>query len=309
MQPVRDWRVEVFEPNAQENLNMKRTALAVLAALAAASLACNIGYTLDLPKVTTGPTETLTVNEAAPAAGVDVMAVNITMGAGVLNLQGGAERLAEGEIRYNVPEWKPTVTRDSASLSISQGQVKNSISLPGQGNTIVNDWSLKLGSSPMALTIEAGAYQGTLALGGLPLRSLTIHDGAGDSSVSFDTPNPEKMDTLTYQTGASKVSLQSLANANAQTIHFTGGAGNYELDFSGKLERDVTVEVQVGVASLRLVTPVGTATVVNISGGLNDVKTTGTWAHSGDSYSQTGTGKTITINVDIGVGSLELATK
>ncbi len=288
---------------------MKRTALPVLAALAAASLACNIGYTLDLPKVTTGPTETLTVNEAAPAAGVDVMAVNITMGAGKLDLQGGAERLAEGEIRYNVPEWKPTVTRDSTSLSISQGQVKNSISLPGQGNTIVNDWSLKLGSSPMALTIEAGAYQGTLALGGLPLRSLTIHDGAGDSTVSFYTPNPEKMDTLTYQTGASKVSLQSLANANAQTIHFTGGAGDYELDFSGELERDVTVEVQVGVASLRLVTPVGTATVVNISGGLNDVKTTGTWAQSGDSYSQTGTGKTITINVDIGVGSLELATK
>jgi len=288
---------------------MKRIALAVLAALAAASLACNIGYTLDLPKVTTGPTETVTVNEAAPAAGVDVTAVGIEMGAGKLNLQGGAEGLAEGEIRYNVAEWKPTVTRDSKSLTIAQGPVKNSITLPGQGNSIVNDWSLKLGSSPMALTIDAGAYQGTLALGGLPLRSLTIHDGAGDSTVSFDTPNPETMDTLTYETGASKVSLQSLANANAQTINFTGGAGDYELDFSGKLERDVTVEVKVGVSSLRLVVPVGTATVVNISGGLKDVKTTGAWTHTGDSYSQAGTGHTITINVDIGVGSLELATK
>jgi hypothetical protein len=288
---------------------MKRTVLAVLAALAAASLACNIGYTLDLPKVTTGPTETVTVNEAAPAAGVDVTAVGITMGAGTLNLQGGAEGLAEGEIRYNVAEWKPVVTRASNSLSITQGQDKNSITLPGSGSNLVNDWSLKLGSSPMALTINAGAYQGTLALGGLALRSLTIHDGAGDSTVSFDTPNPETMDTLTYQTGASRVSLQGLGNANAQKINFTGGAGDYELDFSGKLERDVTVEAQVGVASLRLVVPAGTATVVNISGGLKDVKTTGAWAHTGDSYSQAGTGHTITINVDIGVGSLELATR
>src|SRR5258705_13563222 len=126
VQPVRDWHVEVFDPNAQENLNMKRTVFAVLAALTAASLACNIGYTLDLPKVTTGPTETVTVNEAAPAAGVDVTAVNITMGAGKLNLQGGAEGLAEGEIRYNVAEGKPTVTRDSKALSIAQGQDKNS---------------------------------------------------------------------------------------------------------------------------------------------------------------------------------------
>ncbi|HUS14501.1 MAG TPA: toast rack family protein, partial [Chloroflexia bacterium] len=252
--------------------------------------------------------ETLTINETAPAAGVDATVVDLTMGAGMLSLQGGAEGLAEGEIRYNVAEWKPTVTRDSKSLSITQGQNKNSFSLPG-GSNLVNDWSLKLGSSPMALTIDAGAYQGTLALGGLPLRSLTIHDGAGDSTVSFDSPNPEPMDTLTYQTGASKVSLQGLANANAQTINFTGGAGDYELDFSGKLERDVTVEVQVGVSSLRLVVPVGSATVVNISGGLKDVKTTGTWAHTGDSYSQAGTGHTITINVDIGVGSLELAVK
>jgi hypothetical protein len=288
---------------------MKRPALAVLAALAAASLACSFSYNFDFPRVQTGPTETLAINEPALASGVAVTAVELTMGAGTLNVQGGAEGLAEGEIRYNVATWKPTVTRGTDSLSITQGENRGKIGLPGKGSNIVNDWSLRLGSSPMALTINAGAYQGTLALGGLPLRSLTIHDGASDATVSFDSPNPEPMDTLTYGTGASQVSLQGLANTNAQTIDFNGGAGNYELDFSGKLERDLTVNVTVGVSRLRLVAPVGTATQINVSGGLNNVETTGTWAHSGDTYSQSGEGHTITINVDIGVGSLELATK
>jgi hypothetical protein len=288
---------------------MKRAVMAVLAALAAGSLACNLNNTINFNTVKTGPTETLTINEAAPAAGVDVTAVEITMGAGTLNVQGGAEGLASGEIRYNISAWKPTVNRDTQSLSITQGQDKNNISLPGQNSNIVNDWELKLGSSPMALTVNAGAYQGVLALGGLPLRSLTINDGASDATVSFDTPNPEPMDTLTYDTGASQVKLLGLANANAQTINFDGGAGHYELDFSGTLERDVTVNVTAGVSSLRLVVPTDTATQIDVSGGLHDVQTSGDWAHSGDNYSQGGTGHTITIHVDIGVGSLELATK
>ena len=288
---------------------MKRIGFTALAALAAAALACNLNNVININTVQTGPTETLTISEAAPAAGVDVTTVNITMGAGKLDIQGGAEGLAGGSIDYNVAAWKPTVTRGSDSLSISQGQDKNNVSLPGQNSNVVNDWSLKLGSSPMALTINAGAYQGALALGGLPLRSLTIHDGASDATVSFDSPNPETMDTLTYETGASQVHLSGLANANAKVIDFTGGAGSYELDFSGELSQDVTVKVKTGVSSLRLVMPVGTAVQVSVSGGLNDVKTSGGWTQSGDSYSQAGSGHTITVQVDMGVGSLELATK
>lgn len=288
---------------------MKRTLLAVVAALAAASLACSFSYNLDLPQVTTGPTQTVTISEKGPGTGVDVTAVEIKMGAGSLNVQDGAEGLADGEIRYNVETWKPTVTRDANSLSIIQGENKGNIGLPGNGNSIVNEWTLKLGSSPMALTIDAGAYQGTLALGGLPLRSLAVHDGASDAQVTFDSPNPEVMTALTYNTGASQVMIHGLANANAETIDFNSGAGNYELDFSGTLERDVVVTVHVGVSQLRLVVPEGTSTKINVDGGLNNVETSGDWAHSGDNYSQSGEGHTITINVDIGVGSLELATE
>ena len=289
---------------------MKRSLLAVLAALAAASLACNMNFNFSLPQVKTGPTETLAINEPAPPAGT-VMDVTLEMGAGKLDVQGGAAGLAEGQVQYNVAEWKPTVIRNDKSLTITQGQDNNgaNIGLPGKGSQIVNDWALKLGSTPMSLTVNAGAYQGTLALGGLPLRSLSMHDGASNSKVTFDSANPEKMAELTYETGASTVSLTGLANANAQVIDFTGGAGDYELDFSGKLLQDLTVSVKAGVSSIRLIVPAGIAATVNVTGGLNNVNTDGNWTHTGDIYNQTGEGHSLTIQVDMGVGSLKLVNK
>ena len=281
---------------------MKRGLLMTLTALMAASLACNIG--VNVPRVNTGPTQTLAIHEAAPASG-HAAEVQITMGAGTLALDPGAEGLVAGQVQYNVADWKPSVTHTGNGVAITQGQ-SNTVALPASGNDIVNDWSLKLGNVPMTLTVDAGAYQGTLNLGGVPLTSLTIQDGASKAKVVFATPNPQTMSTLTYDTGASNVDLEQLANANAQAIDFKGGAGSYQLDFSGKLQRDLAVSVSSGVSTIRLVVPAGVTAKVNVLGGLNNVTTTGSWTHTGDSYTQTGSGPTVTLNVNMGVGSLQI---
>jgi hypothetical protein len=281
---------------------MKRGLLVTLTALMAASLACNIN--VNLPRVNIGPTQTLAISEVAPAAG-QAAEVQLTMGAGTLTLDPGAEGLVQGQVQYNVADWKPAVTHTGNSVAITQGQ-PNNVNFPMSGDTIVNDWSLKLGAAPMTLTVDAGAYQGTLNLGGVPLTSLTIQDGASKAKVVFATANPQTMSTLTYDTGASTVDLEQLGNANAQTIDFKGGAGSYTLDFSGKLQRDLAVAVTTGVSSVRLVVPAGVSAKVNVSGGLNNVSTSGNWTHTGDSYSQSGSGPTVTINVDMGIGSLQI---
>jgi hypothetical protein len=285
---------------------MKRGLLIPLAALTAASLACSIN--LNIPHVNTGPTQTLAINEPAPG-GSQGAEVEITMGAGTLNIDPGAQGWVEGQVQYNVADWKPTVTHTGNTVSITQGQSQNDVGLPQSGSKIVNDWNLKLGNVPMSLTVNAGAYQGTLKLGGVPLRHLTIHDGASNAKVVFDTANPETMSSLTYETGASTVSLEQLANANTQQIDFSGGAGDYQLDFSGKLQHDLAVTVKSGVSSVRLVVPAGVSATVNVSGGLNNVNTDGNWTHTGDTYTQTGSGPTVTINVEMGVGSLKLVNR
>ena len=66
----------------------------------------------------------------------------------------------------------------------------------------------------MDLSIDAGAYDGNMELGGLALKSLTVKDGAASVNLSFSEPNLIEMSRLSYSTGASEVKLSGLANAN-----------------------------------------------------------------------------------------------
>jgi hypothetical protein len=281
-----------------------KTAVLAVAALAAASLACTIGP--NIGRLNTGPTQTVTVSEPLPT-GVEVVDLEINMAAGELNLSGGGEGVVDGEIRYNVTEWAPEIDNTGDRLTITQGDDDNINGLPD--NTVINDWTLRLGDMPFDLTVNAGAYDGSLDLDGVPLRSLTVHDGASNAEVEFNSLNPEVMDELRYDTGASSVTLIGLANANAEEVVFTSGAGDYELDFSGDLQRDLSVRVNSGVSSVRIVVPPGTNVQVTLDGGLTDVDLDGNWSQSGDTYSLSGSGPSITIEVDMGIGSLALIEK
>jgi hypothetical protein len=280
---------------------MMHRPLLLIVVLAVGALACSV--TFNLPHVDTGPVQTLEIDEPLPSEGT-VMDVRIDLGPGTLDLSGGASGLAEGSIRFNVEAWRPTVTRTQTGLTIEQGQTD---ATPTLGEDVVNDWSLRLGNVPMDLTLHAGAYSGSIDLSGLPLRNLSVTDGASDTRLAFDSPNPEEMHSLTYNTGASTVSLTGLANANFSDMTFVGGAGTYTLEFSGDLRRDASVSLQAGVSSVRLEIPDGTTAIVVVGGALNSVNTIGAWAQDGDTYRHAGAGATLRIFVDMGVGSLTLS--
>jgi hypothetical protein len=282
---------------------MKRL-IVLVTALALATLAC--GFDVNLPQLETGPTQTLTVSETLPNADT-VAQVKVSMGAGKLSISPGAqEAFVEGTINYNVESWRPTITNEDGDLTIEQGG--NGVrGLPT--NDVVNEWDLTFGDAPMNLTINAGAYEGTLDLSGLALRNLNISDGASEATVKFDSVNPEEMEELRYSTGASSVRLEGLANANFERLVFKGGAGSYTLDFSGELQRDATVDITSGVSSVRLVIPSDMDAKIVVSDGITDVKTEGTWTVNDKTYSLSGSGPTLTINVDMGVGTLTLESK
>ncbi len=282
-----------------------RHLLIIIVALASAALACDISLP-DIPRLQTIPTETLVVSEPQPES--EIAEVELRLGAGELTLTGGGEGLISGEIRYNVAEWKPTVTRDGSRVHIEQGRADSSNIGLAEGNT-VNEWNLKLGDKPLRLEINAGAYRGELDLSGVPLRELRITDGASTSTVKFDTVNPEEMTELRYSTGASTVALEGLANANFARMRFDGGAGTYTLDFSGELQRDATVTIKAGICTLTLIVPEGTRATINRSGSLTTVKTEGRWSVDGDTYEKSGEGPLLTINVEVGAGTLTLVNK
>lgn len=262
-------------------------------------------FTVHVPSSTVIDTQTLEISEAKPTSSVPVK-LTIDMGAGELAIKGGSDQWVSGQVEYNIQEWKPTITRSDESLKISQGtqQVWN---LPT--NTVINKWTLELGDVPMALTLNAGAYKGSLDLTGLPITDLEINDGASEGRVTFNKPNPAEMDRLVYRTGASSVSLTGLANANFADMTFDGGAGSYTLDFSGELRREARVKITVGVSNVDLIIPSNMNVVVEVDGGVNSINPSGNWLVNGTTYSIDNAGPLLTIVIDMGVGNLNLKQK
>jgi hypothetical protein len=293
----------VIPPLVDANMKTKRSFFVFLATVLLTSLACSFGVP-SISQLETGPVETLTLNE--PRSSTDVLDLTFDMALGEFNLSNGAEALLDGEIRYNVAEWEPTVVRKNSSLTISQDA--GDYSRQGfPGEDVVNVWEFRLGNVPMNLTVSAGAYDATMDLSGLPIRRFTVQDGASEVEIRFDAVNPEDMDRLSYQTGASEIKFIGLANANFDEMNFDGGAGEYSFDFSGELQRDAAVTIDVGLSSVRIIVPSGAAARVDIDGGPGQVNALGAWQTDGDTYVNPGDGPQLTINVNVGAGDVHLA--
>lgn len=263
-------------------------------------LACSIS--VNVPTIKTGATAELTIDQAVPA-NLQEATVNIEMGGGRLNIQSGAEGLAAGTIRYNVEDWKPQITETATGVRISQESI-GSVSIPD--DKILNDWNLQLGSLPIDLQISAGAYQGTLDLGGCSITHLEIRDGASKAEVNFSQANPVRMDQLVYKTGASQVNLKNLGNANAAEIEFDGGAGSYTFDFSGSLQEDTSVHITSGMSNVHIILPAGIHARIAITGGINNIDASGEWTISNSTYEMGSTGPLVNIEIEMAVGNLVL---
>jgi hypothetical protein len=274
--------------------------------LALASMACSISINLPVTQVKTGPTETEEINVPLPADSGTVTDLTLSFGAGTFDLAPGADNaLVSGTATYNVMDFKPKTTINGNSVQIKTGNLEIN-GIPSFRGNQKNAWDLKLGDTPLQLTINAGAYKGNFELGGLALKYLKIGDGASDVKVNFSEANKVEMNSLRYETGASTVSLSGLANANFSSMTFKGGAGTYTLDFSGELQRDADVSIESGVSTVTVSVPEGVSARLSFKGGLTNVHTRGSWEQSGRDYVQSGSGPTITFHVNMGVGNLEL---
>ncbi|MDD2942837.1 MAG: toast rack family protein [bacterium] len=285
----------------------KRVILAAIVALALASLACGITFNLPETDVKTGPMVTKEISAPAPEDASQTTDLTLSFAAGELRLEPGAQgALVTGEARYNVADLEPKVSVEEGQVRIETGDLEIS-GIPNFNDEVRNEWELKLGETPIRLSIKAGAYKGAYELGGLRLEALEVDDGAADVRLSFATANLAEMETLDYTTGASKVAISGLANANFERFIFKSGAGDYTLDFSGELKRDATVTIDSGMSNFRLIVPAGVNTRLFFDGGLVNIDLGGAWEKSGDTYLLAGEGPTLTINVNLAAGNLELS--
>ena len=278
---------------------MKAKFILAFLALALASMAC--GSNIDLPKLPT-PGPDVTDEITVPTPKTTDVSLRLTFGAGEMTLASGASQLVEGTATYNYAAFKPEVNIDGGNAEVKMSQIK---SLPSFDN-LKNKWDLKLGDTPMDLTIESGAYDGNFELGGLSLNNLTIKDGAANVKLAFSDPNPVEMSTFRYETGASDVKMSGLANANFSILDFSSGAGNYTLDFSGELQRDASIKISSGLSNIIVVVPESVNAIVTVDSGASNVNAGSSWSQSGGVYKQKGEGPKLTFVIEVGAGNVTL---
>jgi N-terminal domain of toast_rack, DUF2154 len=292
----------------EEQPMLTRIPVLALSLLALVTLAC--GCNIDLPNfssgtVQTGPTQVDSIQIPAPDA--TPAALTFNFGAGEFNLSpGAASGLVDGTATYNIAELKPDITQSGASVTMSSGDINNKRLPLTLGQNVKNTWDLKLGTQPLDLAINAGAYHAVIDLGGLSIHSLDVSDGASQVDIRFSRPNLVTMEKLTYSTGASSVSLSDLANANVRTLAFFGGAGDYTLDFSGNLQADSDVSIEAGVCHVTLIIPEGTPVTFDLNGGIANVDMQGSFQGGGTQFNQPSGGPSLTIHVNISAGQLTI---
>ncbi len=281
--------------------------LLVLTTLILASMACSIDFDSAVTtEIKTGPTITENITISQPDNNNEVAEIILAFGAGELTIsKGETSALIEGTATYNVADLAPEITHNGSVTKISTGSLDIN-GIPNFQDKVTNAWDLMLSNVPISLTIKAGAYVGDYELGGLSLKNLTITDGAAEVDLNFAYPNGISMQSFRYETGASSVALSNLANTNANTIIFQGGAGDFELDFSGELQDDINVFVETGLSTLTISIPENINAEISLEGRLTNISTRGNWEVVNHHYSLNGEGPTITISIEMSAGNLVL---
>jgi hypothetical protein len=111
---------------------------------------------------------------------------HLKIGAGELNVTGGADALMEADFAYNVADWKPDVScdvsGDTGELSVEQGSGQN-VRLGGDTR---NEWDVRFNDEvPTDLQVEMGAGESDLDLDSLALMGLGLRIGAGTTTVDL----------------------------------------------------------------------------------------------------------------------------
>ena len=202
-------------------------------------------------------------SQSIQAENAQSVRANLRMGAGELNLTGGADQLMEADFAYNVPDWKPKVnydvSGDMGELTVRQGD-GGGVRLGGDAR---NEWDIRFNDEvPTNLSVQMGAGESDLDLDDLTLSGLELEMGAGRTTIDL-TGDYERDFVASIQGGVGQATVQlpsevgvrveaqgGLGEINAEGLQKEGEA--YVNDAYGDSEDTLDVDIQGGVGQINL---------------------------------------------------------
>jgi len=220
---------------------MKRSILILATIFALATSGCNLLFKMPIGGPELIPTETFLIDEEAPIGdSISDAEFTIAPSNASLILAGDVDGLVNGEIQYNVANWKPSMVIDENTLHISQIIPDNNIASVPKG--ALNEWDLHL--SPMlkniTISLSSGNYTLTFAETLPDGTVVNVHDGVGNLRLEFPT----------------NVTINVEVQRGPAIIDTEGdwsNTGNTYLSTSSSADQFWNVKVDIGVGNLTLV--------------------------------------------------------
>jgi len=202
-------------------------------------------------------------SKSVQAQNVDSARAKLQMGAGELNLTGGADQLMEADFSYDVADWKPRVSYDvsgaEGDLVVKQGS-GGGVRLGGKAR---NEWDISLNDEmPTDLVVQMGAGESDLDLDSLSLTGLDLQMGAGKTTVDLTGDYTQDFDAsikggvgeatvlLPSEVGVRARAQGGLGSINAKGLQREGES--YLNDAYGDSDVTLDVDVQGGVGEINL---------------------------------------------------------
>jgi hypothetical protein len=201
-------------------------------------------------------------SQSIQAENAQSVRANLKIGAGELNVSGGADALMEADFSYNVAEWKPKVNYDVS------GETGELIVKQGSGGGVNlgdarNEWDIRLNDQvPTTLSVQMGAGESDLDLDDLTLRGLDLEMGAGRTTIDL-TGDYDRDFVASIQGGVGQATVQlpsevgvrveaqgGLGEINAEGLQKEGEA--YVNDAYGDSEVTLDIDIQGGVGQINL---------------------------------------------------------
>jgi hypothetical protein len=190
-------------------------------------------------------------------SGQDRLEADIRHAVGILRVRPAAgQTLFAMDVSYDADQFRTVSEVSGRRVTLGLEGRDRELRIKKGGRTPEMDVRLTR-AVPVDLSLEFAAGRAEVDLGGLRLSDLDIETGASETRLEISEPNREVLRSARIAVGAAKFSADGIGNLNAERLSVDAGVGQVILSLDGAWQRDLDIEVEMGVGAVEIRVPRG----------------------------------------------------